>query len=139
MSKQREISPRIAQTDILSGIARRTNFTKVQINEVFSAYREILDEMADTGNRPLNLEVCLPHIGYFKFKRYKAKKMTGRLRAITKVENKNYICEDVDLEDRVIGEYDKLIFKLDKNLDKDIKYKSRNKLQKQKEIEERFE
>lgn len=122
---------RATKSDVLSGVAKRTDFTIAQVDEVFSAYREIVDEIVDAGNRPVDFEMCIPYIGYFVFQRVDRYKINGML------SRKNETVME-DMSGKWVEAYDRIRVRVDKGISIPLKLKSRAKILKKKELEEKF-
>lgn len=131
MGKQIGGVARATKTDVLSSVAKRTNFTIAQVDEVFTAYREIVDEIVDAGNRPINFEMCIPYIGYLVFQRVDRYQSNGKLS-----RNNDTIMEDMN--GKWVEAYDRIRVKVDKGISQPLKLKSRARILKNKEIEEKF-
>lgn len=135
MSRQAGGAPRATKNDVLIGIARRTNFTKEQVNEIFIAYREILDEIIDANNRPTNFELCVPYLGYLVFKHIDRYKAGGNLKCLQKNTDERL---DIDMDEQWVEAYDRMLFRVDKSISKPLKEKSRAKILKQQELRDKF-
>lgn len=131
MGRQAGGVARATKNEILSSVAKRTSFTKLQVDEMFSAYREILDEIINANNRPLNFEMCIPHLGYIVFTRKSGFQLKGQL-----ARNNETGIEDVT--GRWVQPYDGIKVRLDRNIKLSLKEISRAKILKDKEIREKF-
>lgn len=137
MGKQAGGVARATKSEILSSVAKRTSFTKLQVDEVFSAYREILDEVINANNRPYNFEMCIPHLGYIVFTRKEGYQLGGKLSLGGKFggNNETYI---EDMTGKWVQPYDRIKVRIDKNIRLSLKEKSRAKILRDKEIKEKL-
>lgn len=71
--------------DIYRAIAQQTSLTNSQVKECFAAYRNIIEQIADSATRPLNYSMPIPHIGTIKFvRKYQDpnRKLTGAIKHV---------------------------------------------------------
>lgn len=102
----------VHSTDVYRAIAQQTSLTAPQVRECFLAYRNIIEQIADSSTRPLNYSMPIPLIGRIKFlRKYQDpnKKITGAIKHvdISKTKPKE--------------QYDKLVVSIYPALDKKVK------------------
>lgn len=69
-------------TDVYRAIAQQTSLTAPQVRECFLAYKNLIEQIADSSTRPLNYSMPIPLIGTVKFvRKYQDpnKKLTGAI------------------------------------------------------------
>jgi hypothetical protein len=59
----------VHSTDVYRAIAQQTSLTAPQVRECFLAYRNIIEQIADSSTRPLDYSMPIPLIGTIKFVR----------------------------------------------------------------------
>lgn len=98
--------------DIYRAIAQQTSLTNSQVKECFAAYRNIIEQIADSATRPLNYSMPIPHIGTIKFvRKYQDpnRKLTGAIKHVDISKSKPK------------EQYDKLVITLHSSLANKVK------------------
>ena len=99
-------------TDVYRAIAQQTSLTNSQVKECFAAYRNIIEQIADSATRPLNYSMPIPHIGTIKFvRKYQDpnRKLTGAIKHVDISKSKPK------------EQYDKLVITLHSSLANKVK------------------
>lgn len=114
----------ITAEDVFRAVAQQSNLTKSQVRECFKTYRMILEQIADSPNRPLDYSMPLPYVGVITFQRIyndPNREIKGQIKY-------------VDMSNaRPKEQYDRLKFKLNINLVRRVKEISYQRFLKQKE------
>lgn len=78
MPKLSKNNPRLLSTDIYTYIASNSTLTKDQVMECFIVYSQMIEELVTSKNKTKELEITLPHIGYFCFRNEKSRRHKGK-------------------------------------------------------------
>lgn len=99
-------------TDVYRAIAQQTSLTAPQVRECFLAYKNLIEQIADSSTRPLNYSMPIPLIGTVKFvRKYQDpnKQINGAIKYVDMSKAK------------VKEQYDKLVISVYPTLDKKVK------------------
>lgn len=110
--------------DLYGYIASNTTLNKNQVKECFTAYGNLIEDFCSSDNRPSDLIVPIPHVGYFWFEL-----QHGRKKGSTYIMPKNFSRESQKVVlDHDEPDYFKLKFVVDKRLNSALKLKSGRKV-----------
>lgn len=113
-------------TDIYRAVAQQSSLTIPQVRECFLTYSKILEQIADSPNRPKNYRVPIPHVGSINFKRVYSDPNKPIQGSINHVDlSKAHLKE----------EYDRINCTINKSLRTKVKEISYRRFLKQKEIQ----
>ena len=117
-------------TEMCRAIAQQSSLTKAQVAECFKTYKEIIEQISSSPNRPEEYCVSIPYIGWIKYVHVHNDDIDRPIKGAIK---------HVDLSKaRRKEDYERLEIKINKSLKDKVKELSYQKFQKQKEITSRF-
>lgn len=73
MAKVRN-NPRLAGSDVIDLVAKKSTLTKTQVKECFFEFAELYKSLMASDNTPEDFTMALPYIGTFKLKKFKGMK-----------------------------------------------------------------
>lgn len=66
--------PRVLSQDVYRYIANNSNMNQAQVKQCFKLFRMLIEQVAEASHDDDEMEIHMPHIGYFTFLTHKGRK-----------------------------------------------------------------